>query len=90
MVLSEEIYYLLSEIISKILFTFIFKLDSVPIIYYFVIFENYVPKFIGSIFSNEPLVANDSLLISFRLHLSPFKLRQLTETPFFLANYAAF
>lgn len=49
-----------------------------------------MPRFLGSIFNNEPFVAKESLLIYFRLHLSPFKLKQLTDTPFNLANYAAF
>ncbi len=51
-----ESYNIFEETMENILLTFIFNKQSVPSIYSLVILENYVPKPLGSTFSNEPLV----------------------------------
>lgn len=72
--------------ISNTLLTFMTNSLSVPRIYYFAIFENYVPKALGSIFNIDPPVAKLSFPNYFKLHLSPFRLKMLTWTRLFLAN----
>ncbi len=76
--------------ISKILFTLIISWLDVPKTYSLAIFENSVPNADGYIFKIDPPDAKLNFPSSFKLHLSPFKLKILTETLLVLAKLAAF